>query len=162
MNKYCPDWIFSAVVALIANRYLADDLGLDAFANKYSEILAKHYVPIPPDVLEEAAEGYLRVLIEAESEDAIEVLTAYSYNQITFETGLAPRKLKGMFSSAFDGDKDPKFTVLQSVRDFKAFLYMMRSKPELAAPVGWTWTLIEDGEWLKDLETVEVSILDSL
>lgn len=162
MNKYCPDWIFSAVIALIANRYLQDDLGLDAFANKYSELLAEHYVQIPPDVIEEAAEGCLRVLIEAESEDAIEVLTAFSYSQISFETGLAPRKLKGLFSSALDGDKDPKFTAMQSVREFKAFLYMMRSKPELAAPVGWNWGLIEDGDWLTTLETVEVSILDSL
>jgi hypothetical protein len=39
---------------------------------------------------------------------------------------------------------------------------MYRSKPELAAPAGWDWSKIEDGEWLKDFPELEVSVFDGL
>lgn len=161
MSKYCPEWILSATVALVAERYLGSPLGLDLFAKKYAQVLSQRYLEIGPDLIEQSAEGFLRVLAEAEAEDADVVLRSYAYNRVTRMGNGEPRKIKGLFSSALDGTRTAEYNLDQLIKSFRPFFFLLRSKPALAAPASWSWKQIENGEWLVDLPDVEVTLLDS-
>ena len=161
MSKYCPEWLLSATVALAAQRYISSPFGLDLFAVKYSQILSERYAEIAPTVIEQSAEGFLRILAEAEAEDADSVLRAYAYNRITWVGNGEPRRIKGLFSSALDGTKTEEYSVDQMVKSFKPFFFLLRSKPAMAAPASWTWKQIENGDWIVNLPDVEISLLDS-
>ena len=108
------------------------------------------------------AEGYLRHLMEAEVEDAADILNSYAHHRITVDRSGSPRKIKGYFSSALAGVKAPEVNAEADAKSFKPFIFMYSSKPELAAPAGWDWSKIEDGEWLKDFPELEVSVFDGL
>lgn len=160
--KYCPEWLFSAVVALVAQRYLTSNLGLEAYAVRYAQALSERYAPIPPEMLEAAAEGCLRHLSEAEADNAFEVLDSFAFNRICTDGHGNPRRLKRLFGSELDGAKAPEYSAEKTARDFKPLIYMLRLKPELAPPAGWTWDAVEDGEWLRTLPGLEVSLFDGL
>lgn len=161
MSKYCPEWLVSATVALVAERYLASPLGLDLFAKKYAQILSERYAEIGPQVIEESAEGFLRVLAEADAEDANGVLRSYAFDRITRTANGEARRIKGMFSSALDGSRTPEYNVEQMIKSFRPFFFLLRSKPSLAAPASWSWKQIENGDWLSDLPEVEVNLFDN-
>lgn len=146
----------------MAQRYLSSHLGLQSFAARYAQALSQRYVAIPPDMMFAAAEGYLRHLSEAETEDAHMVLHAYAYLRTCTDGQGNPRRMRRLFSSELDGTRTPEFSAERAARDFKPFIYMIRLKPELAAPAGWGWERIEDGEWLRDLPALEVSLFDGL
>ena len=40
MQKFCPEWLLSATVAVAAERYLVSPLSLDLFAKKYAKVLS--------------------------------------------------------------------------------------------------------------------------
>lgn len=160
--KYCPEWLFSAVVALVAHRYLTSNLGLEAFAARYADALAEHYAPIPPEMIATAAEGCLRHLSDAEADNAPEVLEAFAYNRILSDGHGNPRRLKRLFGSELDGAKTAEYSAERTAREFKPLIYMLRLKPELAPPAGWSWESIEDGEWLRTLPGLDVSLFDGL
>ena len=48
------------------------------------------------------------------------------------------RKLKGIFGNAFTGDKSKKYSAEETVKNFKAFVFALRSGTIEKAPVGWT------------------------
>lgn len=160
MSQFCPAWIYSSVCALTAQRYLSESLGLEAFAGKYAKVLGEHYSDVTEEMVLTTAEGYLRYLMEAEVEDASEILRAFAFHRISYDKNGAPRRIKRFFSSALDGLKSPEVNVKTLTREFKPFIYMFRTKPELAAPSGWTWKNVEDAEWLGDLPELDVSFMD--
>lgn len=161
MSKFCPEWLLSATVALVAKRYLDSPLELALFARKYANILSEHYNEITPDLIEQSAEGFLRVLSEAEAEDADSVLHSYAFGRITRLENGDPRRIKGLFSSALDGTRAEEYNAEQLIKSFRPFFFLLRSKPSLSAPSTWSWKHIENGEWIIDLPNVEISLLDS-
>lgn len=161
MYKYCPEWLLSATVALVAQRFLASPFGLDIFAKKYAQILSERYLEITPGLIEQSAEGFLRVLAEAEADNADVVLGSYAYHRITRAENGEPRRIKGMFSNALVGTRTEEYNLDLIVKGFRPFFFQLRSKPSMVAPTTWTWNQIEDGEWITELPDVEISLLDS-
>lgn len=162
MLRYCPMWIYSAVCSLSAQRYLSENLGLEAYAGKYANELSLRYADISSDMILDTSESYLRHLMDAEIENASEVLDAFAFKQLTYEANGLPRKIRSFFSSSLDGLKAPEINIETADKEFKPFIYMFRAKPELAPPAGWNWTKIEDGEFLQDFPNLEVSFLDGI
>ena len=162
MSLFCPSWVYSATCALTAQRYLSESLGLEAFATKYASVLADHYDDISYEMVLDTSESYLRRLMDAEVDNAYEILESYAYNRIAFDKNGTPRKIKGFFSSSLDGLKTQEVSAEAAAKEFKPFIYMYRTKPELAMPAGWTWGAIEDGEWLKEMPDLDVSFLDGI
>lgn len=160
--RFCPEWVFSMIAALIAQRYLQTNLSLRAYSIKYAEILSERYATVPPDALEYVAEGMLRLMLEAEVEDAVAVLHGYSHFRVTTHFNGSPRKIRRVFTSQLDGLKQLDYDADKCVKIFKPYVYSLRMKPGLAAPPGWNWTRIEDGHWLCKMPEVEVSIFDGL
>lgn len=162
MSKYCPDWLFSAVAALVAQRYLHSPFELSVFARKYSAVLSEHYELVPPDHLEQTAEEFLRILAEVEADDADGALRSFAHDRLTRMPTGEVRRIKGLFRSALDGTRNCEYSVSAAAKAFRPFYFMMRNKSELVAPPSWSWKHVPDGEWINNLPEIEVSILDNL
>ena len=162
LTGFCPAWIYASVCSLASQRYLVEDVSLEAFSRKYAEFLQKYFSDVNEEMVLATSEGFLRHLMEAEVEDAAEILNSYAHQCITVDSSGVPRKIKGYFSSALAGVKTPEVNAEGAAKSFKPFIFMYRSKPELAAPAGWDWSKIEDGEWMKVLPELDVSIFDGL
>lgn len=156
MAKHVPDFVFESVAALVARKFLSSNITLRQMASFYAEILREHYEEedLAAD-LESCAEDFLRTLNEIGAENADEILRSFEKIRITTTDNTAPRKLKSMFSSALDGQPQKEYSVETTIKRFKAFIFLVRSKPSYTAQSDWTWSKISDAAWLADIETLE-------
>jgi len=77
---YCPNWIFDAVCAQVANEFISQDLPLRTLAKKYTDGLADKFAPITPEEIEQTAEEFIRALDEVKVEsEAVNLLNSYCY-----------------------------------------------------------------------------------
>jgi hypothetical protein len=145
------------VAALVARRFLSSNITLAQMAVIYAEILGEHYeVEDIASELESCAEDFLRTLNEIGAENADEILKSFERIRITTTDNTSPRKLKSMFSSALDGLPQKEHSTETTIKRFKAFIFLVRSKPSYYAPGDWNWSKVTDSNWLGDIEDVEI------
>ena len=88
---YCPNWIFDIAVARTASEYLSSEMGIDAFAKKYSEGLSEIYSDVPPESVLGPAESML-LLAEIEAGDmAVELLNDFCFYRLMNEAAGKPQ-----------------------------------------------------------------------
>ena len=105
-GTFCPDWIFNLSVARTAYEFIISDLPIKSYAKKYSSALSEHYSEVNPEEIEEEAELLLRFLVEINAEKSDELLNNFVFYKLKFTQPGSKRKLKGMFGSAFDPEKE--------------------------------------------------------
>ena len=158
---YCPPWIFDICVARVASEFLYSELSLTPFAVKYSKGLSALYEPIETQQLEMPAEGVLQFLTEIEAgESAADFLRQYTYFKLYFETNNTKRKLKPLFGSIEDPVKNIDFNEDKALKNFRAFVFSLRSNIIEVPPTSWA---LENDENLPKLNAIiseEVNILD--
>ena len=157
MAKQIPNFVFDSVAALVARRFLLSNITLTQMALFYAEILGEHYeVEDIASELESCAEDFLRTLNEIGAENSDEILKSFERIRITTTDNNSPRKLKSMFSSALDGLTQKEHSVETTIKRFKAFIFLVRSKPSYYAPGDWNWSKVNDANWLGDIEDAEI------
>ena len=157
MAKHIPEFIFDAVSALTARRFLSSSITLMQMSKFYSDILQLHYdVDALPSDIENCAEDFLRNLNEIGAENADEILKSFERIRLTTTDNSTPRKLKSMFSSALDAKSEKEHSAVATTKRFKAFIFLVRSKPDYYAPSEWKWSSIHDASWLAELEDAEI------
>ena len=157
LAKHIPNFVFDCVAALVARRFLLSNITLTQMASFYAEVLGEHYqVEDIASELESCAEDFLRTLNEIGAENSDEILKSFERIRITTTDNTSPRKLKSMFSSALDGLPQKEHSVESTIKRFKAFIFLVRSKPSYYAPGDWNWSKVTDSNWLGDIEDVEI------
>ena len=158
---YCPPWIFDICVARTASEFLYSELDLTPFAMKYSKGLSSIYETIETPQLEISAENLLQFLTEIQAgESAADILRIYPYFKLYYENNNIKRKLTPLFGSIEDPVKNLEYSEDKAVKNFKAFVFSLRSNI-IETPLE-TWVLDGD-ENLPKLNTIitqEVNILD--
>ena len=157
---FAPNWILSAACGVITNRFVTGDLPLQAYTNKFSKGLIGSYEDTSSDKLMSITEEMMQFLASIDGDDAMSVNEAYIFNVVNFDEGGAKRKMKGLFKSAFTGQKKETSTN-EIVKAFKAFGFRLRSSPNLAAPTGWTIAQTDDIEWLNEIFEQRIRVTDS-
>ena len=94
-------------------------------------------------------------------ESAVTLLNDYIFNRLKFEATRKPRKIKGMFGSAFDPTKTQEYSAEKCTKLFKAMVFGLRSKANPSAPSGWDISQEQNLEWFGKLLTQKTSFLDS-
>ena len=134
----CPGWIYEICVARTASEFLRSELGITAFSSKYSSGLAEFYDKIEAILFQEPAEEILKFLSEIQAgEDAAEYLEHFTYFKLNFENANTKRKLNPMFGSIEDPAKNPEIDQLKVIKNFKAFVFSLRSSYIDETPPGW-------------------------
>jgi len=161
---FVPSWVFQVAVMRTASEFLSSELGIDAFGKKYSDGIAKIYSQqIPIEAFTETAQSILEFLAEIEAGDqAVELLTDFTYFRLYNEGVGRPRKMKSMFGSIEDPVKASEFDTTEAVKAFRAYVFGLRSNTVPQAPEGWRLENDEHIEALKPLLEESVSLLDIL
>jgi len=107
------------------------------------------------------AEKMLQFLSEINaSEDAINFLNDYIYSRVCYQVNGSERKIKSMFSSAFDGEKEKSYSSEKSTKIFRANIFSLKNEVIPKPDPGWSITDVEDIDWLGELFVKEVDISD--
>jgi len=160
--KYCPSWIFNLSTASTAYEFIISDLPIKAYAKKYANGLNEHYGEIKPEEIESAAENLLRFLVEINAENSDELLNAYIYYCLKFKFDGSKRKLKGLFGSAFDPEKEKTFSEKNCIKTFRSYVFGLRSGITSKPAPGWDIKDEENIELILDIIKKEASISDAL
>ena len=158
---YCPPWIFDICVARAASEFLYSELSLTPFAIKYSKGLSSLYEPVEAQQLETTAEGLLLFLTEMKAgESAADFLRHYTYFKLYFETNNVKRKLSPLFGSIEDPVKNMDFSEDKALKNFRAFIFSLRSNIIEIPPDIWALEKDENLPKLNAIITQDVNILD--
>ena len=160
---HCPEWIFDIAATRVASEYLASDLPIETFANKYANGLSDRYGDVDAEKLLGAATPCLEFLSEVEAGDmAVELLDGFSYFRLYFERIGVPRKLKVLFGTVEDPAKRPEADPVAMVKAFRAYVFRIRSNTGERPPEGWQLSTEDRVPGLAELAKAETSFLDAL
>ena len=138
-KQYCPLFLYDITVGLTIYDFLVKDYSLDMVAKRYSDGLLKHYIEIPVPEITAPAEEAVRFMSELKNPE-IEAhvrVNHFVYHILKFDGLKGPRKLKGLFGSAFDGTKKKNYSEQKFFKEFKAFTFALRAGSVEKAPSGW-------------------------
>ena len=163
-NLFCPNWLFETSVGLTIYDYITKEYSLEMVAKKFAEGLSKNYQEIPYEEISSPAEECVRFMAElSQSEfEAHERANHFTHYILKFDGLKGPRKMKGLFGSAFDGTKEKKYNEVKIVKDFKAFTFALRSKTVPMAPSGWSLKNEKEIDFLVDIAGKDFSLDDML
>lgn len=164
IKKYCPNWLYEVSVGQTVYEFIVKEYSIEMIAKKFSEGLSKFYNVIPSEEISKPAEECIRFMAEIKGSEfeAHERANHFVHYRLKFDGLKGPRKLKGIFGSAFDGDKEKKYNEQVIVKDFKAFTYSLRSGTVPLASSGWTINNEKDLEFFGNILEKDFSIDDLL
>ena len=84
MDRHCPVFILEVAATFVCDNFLVGTLPLDLICKKVCDHISKEYKEMPLEDLQDVAEAFLRVLAEANVDEADEVLKNYAYQRLTF------------------------------------------------------------------------------
>lgn len=159
---FAPVWVFDIAVMRTASEFLSSEVGIEAFGKKYSDGLAKLYKePITAETFTETAQSLLEFLSEIEAGDqAVQLLSNFTYFRLYHEGVNRPRKMKSMFGTIEDGLKTKEYQPTETIKSFRAYVFGLRSNTVSEAPEGWRLETDEHIVKLKPLLEETVSLLD--
>ena len=160
--KYCPSWMFNLCTASTAYEFIISDLPIRSYAKKYSKGLNEHYGEIKSEEIESAAETILRFLVEINADNSDELLNAYIYYCLKYNLDGTKRKIKGLFGTAFDPDKEKKFSEKDCIRTFRSYVFGLRSGVTSRPVPGWDIKEEENIDQLLDIIKQDANIGDAL
>ena len=161
MSLHCPSWILCVFCANTARETLLYSAPINTIVKKYTAAIDKRYSKVSPDFIQVCAENMLTSLVEIDAGSAAEeIIRGYIYKKIKTKDDGSARKLSGMFSSEFKGEKTPLGSEKYIVTNFRAFLFSMRSGVKGLPPPGWQVDQVQDLDWVGDVMMQKVSIMD--
>ena len=152
MSKFCPEWIFSIFVAQTAKEFLSSNSSIASISRKFSKSINERYNEVKFEELLDPAEKILQFLSEINAgEDAVNFINDYIHYRVNFESTGSPRKLSGMFSSAFNPQKVKDYDTDKSFKIFKATVFSIKNDALPKATPGWQITDVDDIDWIGEV-----------
>ena len=161
MALHCPGWILGIFCANAARETLLFSAPINTIVKKYSTAIDEHYAEVSPDFIQTCAEKMLASLVEVDAGSAAEeIIRGYIHKKVKTKDDGSPRKLSGIFSSEFKGERTPTGTEKYIVTNFRAYLFSMRSGSKGLPPPGWQVDQVNDLDWVGEVMMQKVSIMD--
>ena len=149
MSKFCPEWIFSIFAAQTAKEFLSSNSSIASISRKFSKSINERYNEVKFEELLDPAEKILQFLSEINAgEDAVNFINDYIHYRVNFESSGSPRKLSGMFSSAFNPQKVKDYDTDKCFKIFKATVFSIKNDALPKAIPGWQITDVDDVDWI--------------
>ena len=150
---YCPHFLYDLAVGCVMLEYLTKQYSLEMVGKKYSEGLSDEYIEIPTEEITKPAEESIRFMAELKGAEyeAHERVTHFNFYILKYDGIKGPRKLKGLFGSAFDGTKEKKYNEDKFFKEFKAYCFALRAGSIPKAPAGWN---IQNEKGLEFFESI--------
>ena len=101
-------------------------------------------------------------LVEINAEKSDELLNNYVFFTLKYDHPGSKRKLKGLFGSAFDPEKEKKYGVNKTLKSFRAYVFGLRSGVSEKPDPGWDILKEEGLDFLKEIIAKEANIVDGV
>ena len=152
MSKFCPEWIFSIFAAQTAKEFLSSNSSIASISRKFSKSINERYNEVKFEEILDPAEKILQFLSEINAgEDAVNYINDYIHYRVNFESSGSPRKLSGMFSSAFNPQKVKDYDSEKCFKIFKATVFSIKNDALPKATPGWQINDVEDVDWIGEV-----------
>jgi hypothetical protein len=152
MSNFCPEWLFSVCCVKTSDDFLRTNNSMNMVAKKFSTELSSRYSEVKFEEISYVAEQVLQFLSEINAgEEAVNFLNDYIFYRVNYTSSGSDRKIKSMFSSAFDGEKQKDYNSEKVLKLFKATTYSLRNGIAVKASPGWVIRDVEDIDWLADV-----------
>jgi hypothetical protein len=158
-EKYCPNWIFDAVVAEIGGKYIASHYSIESLSAKYSRGLSKIYFPIEAVEIQATTETLLEFLLRIDAgEAAFEYLLGFAFYRVNYSSRASKRNLKPTFSKIESGSSERQYNGRQTLKMFRAYCFARRSDVDIPSSPGWTLAIQRE---LEEISKISSSLTES-
>ena len=158
-TRFMPEWVLGFTCAYISLRFVNGTMPLQAFTNKYSKSLSEKYADASSKKLIGISQDMLYFLATFESSNHMAIVESYMFNSLNFTQRGKKRKIKTLFGSALDAQKQVT-THEASIRRFKNFVFQLRADIRYKAPAGWNLREEQGIEWLQDIYEQNIRPID--
>ena len=158
-TRFMPEWVLGFTCAYISLRFVNGTIPLQAFTNKYSKSLSEKYADASSKKLIGISQDMLYFLATFESSNHMAIVESYMFNSLNFTQRGKKRKIKTLFGSALDAQKQAT-TQQASIRRFKNFVFQLRADIKYNAPQGWNLREEQGIEWLQDIYEQNIRPID--
>ena len=158
-TRFMPEWVLGFTCAYISLRFVNGTMPLQAFTNKYSKSLSEKYADASSKKLIGISQDMLYFLATFESSNHMAIVESYMFNSLNFTQRGKKRKIKTLFGSALDAQKQVT-THEASIRRFKNFVFQLRADSRYKAPADWNLREEQGIEWLQDIYEQNIRPLD--
>lgn len=160
MDKHCPVFILECAATFICENFLIGTLPIDTICKKVCDHVSSEYRELPIEDLRDICESFLRVLAEANIEEADVVLKNYAYERLTFRRNGKERNWESLLFDPMKGLKNFRLDVKLSRRNFQAFLFRYKQQRRTGMPDGWELKNSKTNEFILKLGSIEFSPFD--
>ena len=160
MDKHCPVFILECAATFICENFLIGTLPIDTICKKVCDHVSSEYRELPIEDLRDICESFLRVLAEADIEEADVVLKNYAYERLTFRRNGKERNWESLLFDPMKGLKNFRLDVKLSRRNFQAFLFRYKQQKRTGMPDGWELKNSKTNEFILKLGSIEFSPFD--
>jgi len=160
MDKHCPVFILECAATFICENFLIGTLPIDTICKKVCDHVSSEYRELPIEDLRDICESFLRVLAEANIEEADVVLKNYAYERLTFRRNGKERNWESLLFDPMKGLKNFRLDVKLSRRNFQAFLFRYKQQRRSGMPDGWELKNSKTNEFILKLGSIEFSPFD--
>ena len=158
-TRFMPEWVLGFTCAYISLRFVNGTMPLQAFTNKYSKSLSEKYADASSKKLIGISQDMLYFLATFESSNHMAIVESYMFNSLNFTQRGKKRKIKTLFGSALDAQKQVT-THEASIRRFKNFVFQLRADSRYKAPASWNLREEQGIEWLQDIYEQNIRPID--
>ena len=158
-TRFMPEWVLGFTCAYISLRFVNGTMPLQAFTNKYSKSLSEKYADASSKKLIGISQDMLYFLATFESSNHMTIVESYMFNSLNFTQRGKKRKIKTLFGSALDAQKQVT-THEASIRRFKNFVFQLRADSSYNAPKGWNLREEQGINWLLDIYDQNIRPMD--
>ena len=158
-TRFMPEWVLGFTCAYISLRFVNGTMPLQAFTNKYSKSLSEKYADASSKKLIGISQDMLYFLATFESSNHMAIVESYMFNSLNFTQRGRKRKIKTLFGSALDAQKQVT-THEASIRRFKNFVFQLRADSRYKAPAGWNLREEQGIEWLQGIYEQNIRPID--
>ena len=160
MDKHCPVFILECAATFICENFLIGTLPIDTICKKVCDHVSSEYRELPIEDLRDICESFLRVLAEANIEEADVVLKNYAYERLMFRRNGKERNWESLLFDPMKGLKNFRLDVKLSRRNFQAFLFRYKQQKRTGMPDDWELKNSKTTEFIFKLGSIEFSPFD--
>ena len=150
-QKYCPAWIYDCVVADVCSQFLMDRRQIEAVSTTFAAGLGREYVEISVDELSRAADEAIQFLVKVGENNAIDLLSNFSFFRFYNVSKTQKRNFKGMMSWRILTDTKRSYSNLSTLKLLRAYYYEQRSGTNTIGCLNWRLENQPEVEFLRVL-----------
>ena len=160
MDRHCPVFILESAATFVCDNFLTGTLPLDLICKKVCDHISKEYKELPLEDLQDVAEAFLRVLAEANVDEADIVLKNYAFERLTFRRSGKDRNWESMLFDPMKGLKNFRLDMKLIRRNFQAFLFRYKQQNRTRMPESCELKNSKTNDFIKAMGSIEFSPFD--